>query len=137
MREINLKLIKLFLKDFRGYNNIKIDFNESLNVIIGRNDVGKSTILDALNYCFNDEPKLDPLDCNINSDDKIIEISASFKINNEELVLLDTTNPTSLQHEFLLNDDGHIEIIKIINASSNTITAKRLSVVLVAKQPEI
>jgi len=132
-----MKLIKLSLKDFRGYGNIKIDFNESLNVIIGRNDVGKSTILDALNYFFNDEQKMEPLDCNINSDDKIIEISASFKINNDDLVLLDATNPTSLQDEFLLNDDGNLEIKKIINASSKTITAKNVSVVLVAKHPDI
>ena len=42
-----MKLNSLIIKNFRGYRDIKIPFNENLNLIIGRNDVGKSTILDA------------------------------------------------------------------------------------------
>ena len=42
-----MKLNSLIIKNFRGYRDIKIPFNDNLNLIIGRNDVGKSTILDA------------------------------------------------------------------------------------------
>src|SRR5690625_1839863 len=132
-----MKLVKLFLKGFRGYENVEIDFNENINVIIGRNDVGKSTILEALNYFFNEEPKIDPLDCNINSVDKMIEISAAFKVNENELVLLDATNPTSLKDEFLLNEEGYLEIRKKINATNKTITNKNIYVELIVKQTDI
>lgn len=46
-------LKKLKLKNFRGYTNIVVDFDSNMNVIIGKNDVGKSTILEALEIFFN------------------------------------------------------------------------------------
>jgi len=68
--------------------------------LIGKNDVGKSTILDALDIFFNDEVKIEPSDCYKYASDKVIEISASFKIGNDELVILDASNPTSLKSEY-------------------------------------
>ena len=37
---------QLYLRNFRGYSEIRIPFDDSFNVIIGRNDIGKSTILE-------------------------------------------------------------------------------------------
>ncbi|RQM78303.1 AAA family ATPase, partial [Aeromonas dhakensis] len=42
-----MKISKLKLNNFRGYKDILVDFDDSFNVIIGRNDIGKSTILEA------------------------------------------------------------------------------------------
>ena len=47
-----MRLKKLRLKNFRSYRDVEFDF-DNLNVIIGKNDVGKSTVLDALNIFFN------------------------------------------------------------------------------------
>lgn len=41
-------LKKLKLRNFRGYRDFEVSFDDSINVIIGRNDIGKSTILEAL-----------------------------------------------------------------------------------------
>ncbi|QPK17072.1 AAA family ATPase [Pectobacterium versatile] len=47
-----MKLEKLILKNFRGYHGEhSIDIN-SLTALVGRNDVGKTTILDALGVFF-------------------------------------------------------------------------------------
>lgn len=43
-----MKLSKIKIENFRGYDNVEIEFS-NLSVIIGQNDVGKSTLLDALN----------------------------------------------------------------------------------------
>ena len=43
-----MKIKKLILKNFRAYQDISIDLDSNLNVIIGKNDVGKSTILEAM-----------------------------------------------------------------------------------------
>ena len=49
-----MKLTQVKLQNFRGYQNeVTIPF-ECLTVLIGRNDAGKSSILDALNIFFND-----------------------------------------------------------------------------------
>ena len=47
-----MKLKKLKLKNFRGYSyEVEIEVTD-LNVIIGKNDIGKSTILEALDIFF-------------------------------------------------------------------------------------
>ena len=56
-------LKRLKLKNFRGYKDFQVNFDDSINVIIGRNDIGKSTILEALEIFFNSEKiKMDPSD---------------------------------------------------------------------------
>lgn len=131
-----MKLVKLYLKNFRGYLETEIEFNEDLNVIIGRNDVGKSTILDALDYFFN-ESKIEHSDCHIDAEDRNITIGVAFKVSDNDFVFLDATNPTTLKDEFLLNEDGYFEIRKVINASNKTITATNVSIEIIAHHPEI
>lgn len=41
-------LKKLKLRNFRSYRDFEVSFDDSINVIIGRNDIGKSTILEDL-----------------------------------------------------------------------------------------
>jgi putative ATP-dependent endonuclease of OLD family len=49
-----MKLTKLIIENFRCYKG-KIEINiNNLNVIVGRNDIGKSTILEALDIFFNE-----------------------------------------------------------------------------------
>ena len=49
-----MKIEKLILSNFRSYaEEIYIDFND-LNVFVGKNDIGKSTILEALDIFFNE-----------------------------------------------------------------------------------
>ncbi|WP_241494609.1 AAA family ATPase [Bacillus coahuilensis] len=43
-----MELKQIYIRNFRGYEEERIEFNEGLNLLIGRNDVGKSTIMDAL-----------------------------------------------------------------------------------------
>lgn len=47
-----MKLKKLILENFKAYEKAEIDFND-ITIIVGRNDSGKSTILQALNLFFN------------------------------------------------------------------------------------
>ena len=79
-----MKLTKLKLKNFRTYQEeITIEL-DNLTAFVGKNDAGKSTILEALDIFFNSgygTIKLDKEDINKtslkNGDDEII-ISACF-----------------------------------------------------------
>lgn len=52
--ENHMKIHSLKLKNFRGYKDeLSISFGD-LTAFVGRNDVGKSTILEALDIFFND-----------------------------------------------------------------------------------
>lgn len=113
-----MKLCKLILKNFRGYKELSVDLNEDINVIIGKNDVGKSTIMEALNIFFNggsgSSAKIEIDDLNIYAEEKEIEISCLFSECNEE-VIIDATRKTNLKEEFLLNKDELLEIKKVWN----------------------
>ena len=58
-------ITQMYIKNFRGYKEQTVEFYDNLNVIIGKNDVGKSTILEALEIFFNNESvKIDTYDLN-------------------------------------------------------------------------
>lgn len=132
-----MKLVKLKLKNFRGYRELEVNFHRNLNVLIGKNDVGKSTILDALNIFFNDDVKIEPSDCYKGASEKVIEISVSFEIGSDELIILDASNPTSMDNEYLLNKENLLEVKKVINAGGNSITKSSVSVYLNTYHPII
>ena len=114
-----MKLHSVKLKNFRSYKEeveVKI---ENLTAFVGKNDIGKSTVLEALDIFFNDGKgnyvvKIDKDDINktaLAEGDKDIFITAIFK----ELpssITIDVTNPTTFENEFLLNSEGKLEIIK-------------------------
>ena len=105
-------LKKLKLHNFRGYEDIEVNFDDNFSVLIGKNDVGKSTILEALEIFFNSEQvKLDASDLYIKhkADDSKIIISCEFFVENDEVVL-DSTIKTKLSDEFLYNSAGLLEI---------------------------
>lgn len=109
-----MKILKVKLENFRSYNEeIEIRLN-NLSVFVGKNDIGKSTILEALDIFFNENSgiiKMDKDDINKQSQNDEIKISVVFSDFPEELTI-DATNPTRLDSEYLLNSDGHLEIIK-------------------------
>ena len=53
--EGNMKLEKLILKNFRSYSSIVEIPISNLTTLIGKNDIGKSTILEALEIYFNND----------------------------------------------------------------------------------
>lgn len=117
--ERKMRIKKVTIENFRGFSKeTTINFNQ-LNLFIGKNDVGKSTVLEALDIFFNDGKgavKIDAQDKNIHHQDNDISITVSFSGYPEE-VIIDSTNKTSLDAEYLLNSDGNLEIKKVYTGS--------------------
>jgi len=107
-----MKLESVTLKNFRAYQDETSIRIGDLTTIIGRNDVGKSTILEALEIFFNnDTVKLEQADCHVRADDQIIEISCEFSDLPMPLVL-DAQAETTLAGEYLVTDSGNLRIKK-------------------------
>ncbi len=129
-----MKLSKLTLKNFRGHSNTTVSFNDDFNVIIGKNDIGKSTILEALEIFFNNETiKLDIDDLHVFSMEKSISIQASFTPDRKNYTI--DTIPTDLSKEFLLDSNGLLTIKKNWDCSKDKITAASLKTFIVANYP--
>ena len=104
-----MKLVSIKIRNFRIYKDETTISLGDLNCVIGKNDIGKSTILEALNIFFNDG--IEKTDISVNAEDETIEMTCIFDDFKEQIVL-DSTVETSLQEESLLNQNGLLEIKK-------------------------
>lgn len=122
-----MKLVGMKLKNFRRYKNINIDLSQNLHMIVGINDIGKSTIFEALDIFFNGNNatnKISIQDLNheaLQNHDLTIEITCTFSLENDEKVIIDSQFEVNPQEEYLVNEDGNIEITKIYNCQNKTI----------------
>lgn len=123
-----MRLTKLKLKNYRCFKNETLFHIDDLTVIIGRNDIGKSTILEALDSFFND--KIEQGDLSIDSDNSLVELTCCF----EEIpaqIVLDTSVPTSPTEEGILNSDNILEVKKVFTFAAR----KSAGIYLVANYP--
>lgn len=126
-----MRLKELGIKNFRGYRNeTRIPIDDSVTGITGKNDVGKTSILEALDIFFEGgEVAIDKDDFNVAEPEGLVEIRCIFE-NLPIEILLDETNRTTLTAEYLLNSAGELEILKRYKRSS-----KEPAIFIVANHP--
>lgn len=112
-----MKIKAVTLQNFRRYRVRTIIPIEQLTAFIGRNDAGKSTILEALDIFFEGGTvKPDPGDASKGGESANVRIGVVF--NDLPVNLdLDAGAHTTLVAEHLLNADGDLEIFKMYNCS--------------------
>lgn len=115
-----MRLIAVTLENFRTYQkSTRIEFGD-LTTIIGRNDIGKSTILEALEIFFNGEAvKLEQEDANVRSGLTDVIITAEFSDTPTEIVL-DSGAMTTLADEYLLAANGNLIIRKVYDCAKKS-----------------
>jgi putative ATP-dependent endonuclease of OLD family len=126
-----MKLIEIKIKNFRGYRaetSIKVD---GFTVLVGRNDAGKSSILDALNIFFN-ESEIERDDACSHGDANDVQITCVFSDLPEDIVL-DEQHPTTLEKEYLTRSDGCLEICRVYSCTGAK--GKQVRIFAKAKHP--
>lgn len=111
-----MRLTELKVTNFRGYASETAVPLDPLTVLIGKNDAGKSSLLDALDIYFN-EAAIEREDCCVGTTSTEVRIACVF----DELpasIILDDQYQTSLGAEYLLRGDGKLEIAKIYDCSA-------------------
>lgn len=124
-----MRLVKLKVKNFRCYKNETTFRIDDLTAIIGKNDIGKSTLLEALDCFFNDN--IDHNDLSNNADTKSIELTCYFEGIPQQIVL-DTSVATSPYDEGILNIENQLEVKKIFTFS----VKKSSAIYLIANYPD-
>ena len=101
-------LREIRIHKFRGITEERVFSCNSFNVIVGKNDVGKSTILKALDYFLNDtKPTFDEINNASGDYDFIIELLFNP---GEQPIIIDGNIPTTFEQEELLNENGFLHI---------------------------
>lgn len=112
-----MKIKAVTVNRFRSYSSPVTVQVDNLLVLVGRNDIGKSTILEALDIFFNEGKgcvKIDKDDINkecLAQGQDCIEIGVEFTDLPANIVI-DATNQTTLQEEYLLTSSGTLHVIK-------------------------
>ncbi len=116
-----MQLKALILENFRGYRDrTQIEIAEGLTAFIGRNDFGKSSILDALNIFFGNV-KIEADDASKHGDPSRVLIGCVFD-DLPETLIIDEAAETTLQDEFLINENGFLEIHKYYDCTKTRIS---------------
>ncbi|CAK2670153.1 putative ATP-dependent endonuclease of the OLD family [Vibrio crassostreae] len=115
-----MKLISLEVENLRCYSEpvkVKID---DLTTVIGKNDIGKSTILEAMEVFFNnDVVKISQDDANIHNTNKKVSITCEFT-SLPEKIILDSGTETTLGNEYLLTKDSTLKIKKVFDCNKKS-----------------
>jgi len=129
-----MKLKSIKLKNFRGYCAETTIPISDLTAFIGKNDAGKSSVLEALEIFFNNKLVCcEKDDLNVHADGNNIEITCEFSELPEQLVI-DAANPTTLKEEYLLNSNEFLEIKKVFSATS---TKSKEKIYIICDHPSV
>lgn len=111
-----MRLVEIKLANFRSFESSTAIPLDPLTMLVGRNDAGKSTILEALDIFFNDVA-IEKEDCNVRTGSTDISITCVFDdLPNE--VVIDESYQTALADEYLLREDKKLEIKKTYSCTS-------------------
>ncbi|PXX32339.1 MULTISPECIES: ATP-binding protein [Burkholderia] len=115
-----MRLESVSIKNFRCYlNEITVSMAD-LTTFVGKNDIGKSSVLEALEIFFNnDTVKIEQGDANIYSGDPLVSITCEFSDLPDKLTL-DAGADTTLAAEYLLSSTGTLKIQKIFDCGKKT-----------------
>src|SRR4030065_2715502 len=96
---------KIQLSSWRKINKLKLELSEGINILFGKNEIGKSTIIEAVRFAFFEKSESDSREVkkmiswntNVKSnveltfsskDNNIYQINKSFPRGNAELYLI-------------------------------------------------
>ncbi len=123
-----MRLVKIKLKNFRCYKIEQEFLLDDLTAIIGKNDIGKSAILEAIDGFFNDS--IDQSDLSADVEGNSIELTCYFE-NLPVSVVLDTSVESSPSDEGLLNASNQLEVKKVFTFGGK----KSIAIYIIANQP--
>lgn len=127
-----MRLESVAIENFRCYRDEIVVRLGDLTTFVGKNDIGKSSVLEALEIFFNNETvKIEQGDANIYSGDTRVSITCEFT----ELpatLSLDAGAETTLADEYLLTPAGTLKIRKIYDCKSKSPSA---DVFILARHP--
>ncbi|MCE4551145.1 ATP-binding protein [Xanthomonas hortorum] len=113
-----MRLEAVSISNFRCYGEeVRVELDD-LTTFVGRNDIGKSAILEALEIFFNsDVVSMEQGDAHVHNANKIVSVTCEFSELPPTLTL-DAGADTTLADEYLLSQDGRLKIRKSYDCAS-------------------
>lgn len=117
--DCGMRLESISIKNFRCYQDEVTVLFDDLTTFIGKNDIGKSSVLEALEIFFNNETvKIESGDANVYCEEKKVSITCEFSDVPSELTL-DAGAVTTLADEYLLTAAGTLKVRKVFDCKGS------------------
>jgi putative ATP-dependent endonuclease of OLD family len=110
-----MKLKRVRIRNFRCFDHETTIDLEDFTAFVGRNDVGKSAVLDALGLFFG-EYTLDSDDGSVNGDKSDIAVICEFSELPAEFVI-DVDFRVTPSGEYIVNSRGYLQIHRVFNGA--------------------
>lgn len=125
-----MRLKSVAIKNFRCYRDEVTVQISDLTTFVGKNDIGKSSVLEALEIFFNnDAVKIELGDANIYSGEEKVTITCEFS-NLPSTLTLDAGAETTLADEYLLTPTETLKIKKVYDCKGAKPSAEILLIAL-------
>ena len=111
-----IRLEKIAISGYKGISERVIIQAKNFNVIVGKNDSGKSTILKALDLFINNKQYL-PENLN-NRTAQYTSVELFFSTHNISIVI-DENVETTFEEENIIDDEGFLCVSKIWDGTKN------------------
>ncbi|HOV15019.1 MAG TPA: AAA family ATPase, partial [Spirochaetota bacterium] len=108
------------LNDWKKFASLKLEFKDGINLIHGKNELGKSTIIEALNYALTKEP-----DSSGNEINKLIPWGTNLKPK-VKIKLINRENNSYIVEKKFPKGEGKIEFITKDNKLIKIIEDKKI-----------
>ena len=131
-----MHLKEVIVQNFRGYKHMHRIPIDRLTGFIGKNDAGKSSIFDALAIFFEHKlGKIDESDICVHAESNgELRIGCVFS-DFPDTITIDSTSETTLASEYILNQNGDLEIHKVYRFSEMSL--KKPKTFAIANHPTV
>jgi len=131
---MKMRIHSISIRNYRPFRELKETHLGNLATIVGKNDAGKSSILQAIKLFFDDKPKIEVDDIHDGADpNEDIEIEIAFS-SLPETIQIEEGVDTTFEEEMLLDDNGELRIRKTY--PRNDLTKVKISLVTMDFQDE-
>lgn len=116
------------VKNFRSLDNFSMKFNDGLNVIIGENDAGKTTLIDSMKLLFG-EITIDKSDFTDEEKEVIIELETNdsfyrMKVKSDDLKPVFESKPSKEKCDLIFDEINSKEFLEIEESQQREILKK-------------
>lgn len=120
-------LKRLKLKNYRLFSDIEISFQHGMNVLIGKNSTGKSTVLEAINFLLSNNnaniPAEEIIPYNKRNEQQVqVRVEGSFEMSNIEKENIYSVLYNDHDSEIIKKSNLEIIFTKIIHKSGKTVS---------------
>lgn len=122
--EFSMKIMEIYVENYRKLNGLKVDFNKDINYIVGKNNIGKTSLIELMAHLIENRKFYLEDFCDPNEE---IKVTVTITLEDSEIGIFDDNfNPqNSNEVKLVFVQEAENTDLKLINYYSNDEISKK------------